>query len=255
MLVRNCGIRGSNIYIRKGTLFEIDGFDETLAAAQDLDIAIRLADVGVRHRVNTRHRVEFHVHAGSRISTPGPANTTGNQAYLARHGRRMTGEQVRAFRIRTQQLFGCDPGPVPSLLWIVGPPGAGKSTWAQRIAAREGARVLEIADLLDWRDGATRGVSAAKGAIMQAIRAVELSRSEDDRRLFVVSAFFPPEMLRHLSSREHIVAIVPRREDWLARVIGRDGKISKDATRDYAWWARNYGVGVAAAIRAAEVAA
>ncbi len=255
LLVRNQGLRGSNLFIRRDRLLGIRGFDEALAAAQDLDLAVRLADAGVTHRINPEPRVIFDAHVGPRISSPGRMNAFGNRAYLSRHGRRMTEAQVSAFRARTLRLFDTDPGPVPTLVWVLGPSGAGKSSLAHRLADREGARVLELASLLEWRDGACTGVAEAKRDLVNGIRQVELQRPPTDRRLFVVGARLPPGALRPLAPREHVIALVPRREDWLERLYGRDGDVSASHEADYGWWVDSFGVGVEAALRAALEAA
>ncbi|MCB9779941.1 MAG: glycosyltransferase [Alphaproteobacteria bacterium] len=250
VLVRNPGLRGSNLFIRRSVYLGLRGFDETLACAQDLDLAVRLADARLRVHRNCERRVNFHAHAAARISTPSPLNAYGNRTYLARQGRRMAPAQVAAFRARTRKLFGTDPGEVPRLVWVLGPPGAGKSTWARSLADAEQARVLELAALLDWRDGADVGVARAKEHLISAIRSVELQRAPGERRLFVASAWLPPGALRPLSPLEHVVALVPRREDWELRLKNRGDSVGPEQIARYRWWSERYGVGAEAAYRA-----
>ena len=110
--VRNPGLRGSNLFVRRTLFLDLGGFDLDLPSHNDLDLGIRLASVpGLRYRRNPRPRVRFHVHPDVRLSTPGsPANLAGMRALLARHGTRMGPERVSAFRARCLALFGVDPG-------------------------------------------------------------------------------------------------------------------------------------------------
>ncbi len=111
-LVRNQGLRGSNLFIRR-TLFEaVGGFDEALPAMNDIDLAIRLAEYpGLRYARQALPLVNFHVHGGQRLSSPGTiANRLGIEAFRKKHGWRMTASQLQAYRERVMRLWGWDPG-------------------------------------------------------------------------------------------------------------------------------------------------
>jgi glycosyltransferase involved in cell wall biosynthesis len=111
-LVRNQGLRGSNLFIRR-TLFEaVGGFDEALPAMNDMDLAIRLAEhPGLRYARQTLPLVNFHVHGGERLSSPGSTtNRSGVETFRQKHGWRMNATQRQGYRDRVMQLWGWDPG-------------------------------------------------------------------------------------------------------------------------------------------------
>ncbi|WP_224242050.1 glycosyltransferase family 2 protein [Hyalangium gracile] len=110
-LVRNPGIRGSNLFISRSTFMRAGGFDQTLPSFHDMDLGYRLACLpGLRYGRNVQPRVHFHVHTGLRLSTAGsPTNIEGLRAFLAKHSKNMHPEQVAAFKARARQLFGVEP--------------------------------------------------------------------------------------------------------------------------------------------------
>ncbi|RYZ44110.1 MAG: glycosyltransferase family 2 protein [Myxococcaceae bacterium] len=110
-LVRNPGLRGSNLFISRATFLQSGGFDPALPSFHDMDLGIRLAALpGLRYGRNTRPRVHFHVHPELRLSTAGsPTNVAGIRAFLAKHAGIMGPERVSAFRERARRLFGVDP--------------------------------------------------------------------------------------------------------------------------------------------------
>jgi glycosyltransferase involved in cell wall biosynthesis len=111
-LVRNQGLRGSNLFIDRLTYLQVGGFDPSLPSMNDLDLAIRLAEVErLRYVCNTEHLVNFHVHSGPRLTTPGSStNRNGVMAFLAKHGHRMNVEQRKNYRERVKDLWGWDIG-------------------------------------------------------------------------------------------------------------------------------------------------
>jgi len=110
-LVRNPGIRGSNLFIRRAVFLQAGGFDPALPSFHDMDLGFRLSLFpGLRYGRNTQPRVCFHVHAGLRLSTAGSStNVAGLRAFLAKHSAMMGPERVAAFRERARQLFGVEP--------------------------------------------------------------------------------------------------------------------------------------------------
>lgn len=110
-LVKNPGLRGSNLVIRREVYQELGGVDEELPAFNDMDFGVRLSDRGPwRYRRVTRHLVEFHSHRGPRLSTPGgEANRVGMRAFWMRYEGRMTPAQRDAFRRRALQIWNIDP--------------------------------------------------------------------------------------------------------------------------------------------------
>ncbi|WP_052518733.1 glycosyltransferase family 2 protein [Archangium violaceum] len=110
-LVRNPGIRGSNLFISREVFLRAGGFDPALPSFHDMDLGFRLARLpGLRYGRNVQARVHFHVHPGLRLSTPGSStNVAGLRAFLAKHADTMGPERISAFRERARQLFGVEP--------------------------------------------------------------------------------------------------------------------------------------------------
>jgi glycosyltransferase involved in cell wall biosynthesis len=109
-LVRNPGLRGSNLFISRAAFLQSGGFDPALPSFHDMDLGFRLASLpGLRYGRNTRPQVHFHVHSEPRLSTAGsPTNVAGMRAFLAKHAAAMGPERVAAFRERALRLFGVD---------------------------------------------------------------------------------------------------------------------------------------------------
>jgi hypothetical protein len=238
--VRNQGLRGSNLAMRKSAFAAVGGFDELLWCGEDMDLAIRCADRGLRYAVEPRHLVVYHAHSGPRITARDVRHRQAHRTFLAAHGGRMTDDMVQAFRERTQALFGVDPGPVPTLVWVLGPPGAGKTTWATR-RAQPGDRVMDLGEIMPWLDGADFGVRTAKRHIAAAIRAVEERRPVGERRLFVTPAYLDRDDLGLLLDFEHVVAVVPPAERWRAQLFGREGRVDPKHETEHARWVARYG--------------
>ncbi|ATB35806.1 hypothetical protein CYFUS_001220 [Cystobacter fuscus] len=110
-LVRNPGIRGSNLFISRELFLRSGGFDPSLPSFHDMDLGFRLAGIpGLRYARNEQPRVLFHAHPGPRLSTAGSStNVAGLRAFLTKHAEHMGPERVAAFRQRALQLFGVDP--------------------------------------------------------------------------------------------------------------------------------------------------
>ncbi|WP_224370314.1 glycosyltransferase family 2 protein [Hyalangium versicolor] len=110
-LVRNPGIRGSNLFISRITFMRVGGFDPALPSFHDMDLGYRLACLAdLKYGRNVQPRVHFHVHPGLRLSTAGsPTNLEGLRAFLAKHATAMGPARVDAFKTRARQLFGVDP--------------------------------------------------------------------------------------------------------------------------------------------------
>lgn len=245
-LVRNQGIQGSNLAVRRRTFLGLQGFDELLWCGEDIDFAIRCAEGGVRYAMSREPTVTCHAHSRPRITSPSPRHRHAHRTFLAAHGSKMSCTQVQTYRERIASLFGIDPGPVPRLVWVLGPPGAGKTTWATR-HARGHDRVLDLVEAMPWLDGADIGVRTAKRHIAAAIRATESKRVGGDRRLFVTPAYFSPEDLGPAQDFEHIVAVVPSEPCWRAQLGRREGFIDERSAREYEQWAARFGTGASAA--------
>lgn len=109
-LVRNPGLRGSNLVITAELFEKMAGFDATLQSLHDLDFGYRLALVKHRYRRVVERLVDFHVHDGPRLSSAGSET---NRAGLARfwqiYRSRMNDSQATNFRARALKLWGVDP--------------------------------------------------------------------------------------------------------------------------------------------------
>lgn len=244
--VENRGIQGSNLAVRRRAYLDLLGFDELLWCGEDMDFAIRCADRAVGYAMSATPTVICHSHSQPRITSPGERHRHAHRTFLAAYGSRMSKVQVQAFRERVTKLFGVDPGPVPRLIWILGPPGAGKTTWASR-HVRGLDRVLDLVDAMPWLDGADLGVRTAKRHLAAAIRATETGRADCDRRLFVTPAYFGPEDLGPVHDFEHVIAIVPSPQQWHAQLMQREGRVDERHAHEYQQWAARYGTGARAA--------
>ena len=109
-LTRNPGLGGSNMMIRKSTYIAIGGFDETIAAAEDMDFGLRLSLRGnVRYERLPKRLVRFHQHKGPKLCTPaGDAMSQGIRRFYELHAHRMTEKQREEFRKNVRRFWGID---------------------------------------------------------------------------------------------------------------------------------------------------
>lgn len=131
------------------------------------------------------------------------------------------------------------------LTWLVGPPGAGKSTFALR--QREAPRTLELTSMLGPLVDELqlrKGVLAANACLVQAIRRVELHPDHAALpALLVVAGLVPEDALFPLAPCEEVLLLLPERARWerqlRARPVGAGPSAQYD---DYAyaalWYAR-----------------
>lgn len=245
-LTENRGIQGSNLCVRRPAFAALHGFDEVMWCGEDVDFMIRAAGPALRYRASVIPTVQWYRHEGPRITDPDPRHAHAHRTFLSAHGSCMTPDQVAAYRARTIRLFGVDPGPVPRLVWVLGPPGAGKTTWSMGRAG-ERDRVMDFSEVMPWLDGADLGVRTAKRHLASAIRAVECQRPEGARRLFVSTAYFDPEDLGPAAPFEHIVCVVPSAERWGDQLARRDGQVDPRHASEYRRWASRFGTGARAA--------
>ena len=102
------------------------------------------------------------------------------------------------------------------LTWLVGPPGAGKSTWAN--AARAHQRVVEFNEMLAplvLPARIRKGVLTANAALVSLVRNLEFH--PDNRALpplLVVAGLVPEDALFPLTDDEHVLLLLPERSRW-----------------------------------------
>lgn len=104
------------------------------------------------------------------------------------------------------------------LTWLVGPPGAGKTTLARTYRA-DGIRVVELTDMLAplvEPAGLRKGVLGANGALVQMIRALELHPDNRDAPPLLVVAGLVAEddLFAGDAADEAVWLLLPSRELW-----------------------------------------
>jgi len=109
------------------------------------------------------------------------------------------------------------------LAWLVGPPGAGKSTWALR--QKEFGRQVELTAMLGPlvdRLALRKGVLAANGLLVEAIRAVEHHPDHAELPgLLVVAGLVSEDALFPLKPGEEVLLLLPERERWARQLEAR----------------------------------
>lgn len=128
--------------------------------------------------------------------------------------------------------------PTARLTWLVGPPGAGKSTFAQ--SQTEFGRVVELTSMLGPLVDQPRirqGVLTANGRLVELIRELEL-RPENRglAPLLVVAGLVPEEALFPLSPSEVVWLLRPAESRWRRQLRERPvGGGSSGQYDDYAY--------------------
>lgn len=117
------------------------------------------------------------------------------------------------------------------ITWLVGPPGAGKSTFARR--QQRFARVVELTAMLGPLVDPLRlrkGVLTANGCLVGAIRAIEHHPDNTDLPgLLVVAGLVPEDVLFPLRANEEVLLLLPERSRWERQLGARpiDGGSSR----------------------------
>jgi len=109
-LTHNPGLIGSNLIIRRALYTAVDGFDESLAAAEDMDFGLRLSLLdGVRYAPLHQRLVRHHQHTRPRLCMRrGDAMRAGIRRFFALHGGRMSAGQRAQFADSVRKLWGFD---------------------------------------------------------------------------------------------------------------------------------------------------
>lgn len=131
------------------------------------------------------------------------------------------------------------------LTWLLGPPGAGKTTFA--LGQREIPRTVELNAMLEPLVDdlpLRKGVLSANGCLVQAVRHVELHPDHANQpALLVVAGLVAEDALFPLGPFEEVLLLLPERARWErqlhARPVGSGPAAQYD---DYAyaalWYAR-----------------
>jgi glycosyltransferase involved in cell wall biosynthesis len=108
-LVRNPGLIGSNLIVRRSAYLALGGFDESLLAAEDMEFGIRSSLAAVGYRALHDRLVRHHQHGEPRLcARRGDAMRSGVRRFFELHGHRMSEAQRSQFRANMRRLWGFD---------------------------------------------------------------------------------------------------------------------------------------------------
>lgn len=117
-VVKNPGIRGSNVVVRASVYAAVGGFDEELVSFNDVDFGVRTFSLPrLRYRAVQEPLVEYHAHGGERLSKRGSDSIQrGMQQFLSRYEHVMSAAEQAAFRERARRNWDIDPWHPTALL-------------------------------------------------------------------------------------------------------------------------------------------
>ena len=109
-LIRNPGMGGSNLILRRALYGEVGGFDESLPTCNDRDFGIRLSLCeGAKYDRLPKRLVRFYQHTGAKLCTVrGDAMRAGIRRFYEIHSHRMTEAQRKEFRANVRFFWGID---------------------------------------------------------------------------------------------------------------------------------------------------
>ena len=120
------------------------------------------------------------------------------------------------------------------LVWLVGPPGAGKSTFIKKVNHGY-SRVAEFNSILFPLLKNTKinsGVKTANNQLVQLIRELELrAENIEENPLLVVAGIVNSEILFPLSSHEEVWLLLPIKDNWKRQFELRP--IDPDYSKEY----------------------
>lgn len=109
-LVKNPGIRGSNLFIAKQLFSQVNGFDENLASHNDLDLGYRLFDTkSLSYSNNSKHLVVFNNDNRPRLSSINcEQKNSGIINFYNKYSDRMSVEMKTKFLCRASSFWNVE---------------------------------------------------------------------------------------------------------------------------------------------------